>query len=362
MFEVESCVRGFHVYGALWSPRIGENLQCAREPGNREDPFAVAVKNSSGTVGHVPRKVSCICSFFLRHGGSITCTVKGNRRRSEDLPQGGLEIPCLLTFDGPEEIVDKVRKRFGEVERRQATSADKLAVTTDDRSKDCAQGSDNGAPTTKHDHKSQEVQFATIIKEEAKVEVERAREEPKKESEPPTSLTIWLQFNDMVLTENDKHTIESGKCLADQHMNFAQRLLKHQFPKINGLRLTLLQEQSHSLATSNAVQLLHIKANHWIVACTKEKGKVVRVYDSMYSSIDQATAKLIQTNFHCSMLNIRLMSCQKQVGAVDCGLFAIALATSIAFGDDPSTRRYSQEKMRSHLLTCFQNQHLELFP
>ena len=36
---------------------------------------------------------------------------------------------CLLTFDGPEEIIDKVRKRFGEVEGKQATAADKLAVT-----------------------------------------------------------------------------------------------------------------------------------------------------------------------------------------------------------------------------------------
>ena len=46
--------------------------------------------------------------------------------------------------------MDKVQKRFGEVERRQATAANKLAVTTDDKSKDCAQGSDNGAPTTEH--------------------------------------------------------------------------------------------------------------------------------------------------------------------------------------------------------------------
>ena len=36
---------------------------------------------------------------------------------------------CLLTFDGPEEIIDKVRKWFGEVEGKQATAADKLAVT-----------------------------------------------------------------------------------------------------------------------------------------------------------------------------------------------------------------------------------------
>jgi len=44
MLKVESCVCGFRVYGAQWTPRIGENLQCAREPGNKVGPFAVAVK------------------------------------------------------------------------------------------------------------------------------------------------------------------------------------------------------------------------------------------------------------------------------------------------------------------------------
>ena len=39
MLEVESCIRGFHVYGAVWKPRIGEILSCSREGGNREDPF-----------------------------------------------------------------------------------------------------------------------------------------------------------------------------------------------------------------------------------------------------------------------------------------------------------------------------------
>ena len=47
MFEVESCIRGFHVYGAVWKPRIGEIFSCSRKGGNREDPFAVAVQKSS---------------------------------------------------------------------------------------------------------------------------------------------------------------------------------------------------------------------------------------------------------------------------------------------------------------------------
>ena len=42
--------------------RIREILSCSREGGNREDPFAVLVQKFSATVGHVPRRISCVCS------------------------------------------------------------------------------------------------------------------------------------------------------------------------------------------------------------------------------------------------------------------------------------------------------------
>ena len=49
-------------------------------------------------VGHCPRKISSLCSIFIRRGGSITCQANGHRCYSQDLPQGGLEVPCILTF------------------------------------------------------------------------------------------------------------------------------------------------------------------------------------------------------------------------------------------------------------------------
>ena len=36
---------------------------------------------------------------LLRRDGSITCHVTGSRRYSEDLVQGGLEVPCVLRFE-----------------------------------------------------------------------------------------------------------------------------------------------------------------------------------------------------------------------------------------------------------------------
>ena len=91
MFEVESCIRGIHVYKTVWKPRIGEILSCSHEGDNREDPFAVAVQKSSATVGHVLRRISCICSLFLWWDGMIVCTVTASKMGSVDLPQGVLK-------------------------------------------------------------------------------------------------------------------------------------------------------------------------------------------------------------------------------------------------------------------------------
>ena len=114
-YRMESCIRGCHIYKEVWTPFIGERLGCARETSNREDPFAVAIKRGTETLGHVPRTISCVCTLFLRQRGSISCEVTGSRRPSISLPQGGLELPCILTFSGPEELVDKVKMRIGEI-------------------------------------------------------------------------------------------------------------------------------------------------------------------------------------------------------------------------------------------------------
>ena len=58
-------------------------------------------------VGHIPKKISSVCSLYLRRGGSIICRVTGSRRYSEDLIQGGLEIPCVLIFEGGATLTTK---------------------------------------------------------------------------------------------------------------------------------------------------------------------------------------------------------------------------------------------------------------
>ena len=75
---------------------------------NVEGSWAISmtVCCSSAVVGHLPRKFSAVFSLFLRSHGGITCKVNGSRRFSRDLPQGGLENPCILMFSGQGSKVD----------------------------------------------------------------------------------------------------------------------------------------------------------------------------------------------------------------------------------------------------------------
>ena len=97
----DSAVRGYHMYQNIWEANYGELLSCTRETGNVFDLFTVCVCSLDGDiVGHMPRKISAICSLFLHRNGTIHCKVTGSRRYSRDIAQGGLEIPCQLSFEG----------------------------------------------------------------------------------------------------------------------------------------------------------------------------------------------------------------------------------------------------------------------
>ena len=43
-FMIDAMVRGYHEYRSVWeNPTHGEQLSCAKEPGNLNDPMAIAV-------------------------------------------------------------------------------------------------------------------------------------------------------------------------------------------------------------------------------------------------------------------------------------------------------------------------------
>ena len=83
-FVIDAAIRGYHVYKEIWPNTIDEEqLICEREVGNSHAPLAVAIKKlidgSNTIVGHMPRRISPLCSVFIRRGGSITYVVDGPR-------------------------------------------------------------------------------------------------------------------------------------------------------------------------------------------------------------------------------------------------------------------------------------------
>ena len=101
----ETVIRGYHVYKTIWNAILGERLECRRDRDNEKDRYAVGVFQNEVLVGHLPKKYSRICAIFLDKGGQIHCIVVGRRQYSFDLVQGGLEIPCCLTFTSSKETV-----------------------------------------------------------------------------------------------------------------------------------------------------------------------------------------------------------------------------------------------------------------
>lgn len=106
------------------------------------------------------------------------------------------------------------------------------------------------------------------------------------------------------------------------------------------------------------------KRRHWITVSTKWcKGDQVAVYDSVFVRLDAETRTTIMKMLQLKKpKDIIVMPMQKQYGSADCGVFAIAVMTSLAHEDDPNTFKYNQMKMRQHLLDCITNGKLVCFP
>lgn len=64
-----------------------------------------------------------------------------------------------------------------------------------------------------------------------------------------------------------------------------------------------------------------------------------------------------------SFMSYVVATCQRQTsGSNDCGIFAIASATSLAFSEDPSTHLYDSVACHKHLKKCFEENETTVFP
>ena len=104
---------------------------------------------------------------------------------------------------------------------------------------------------------------------------------------------------------------------------------------------------------------MHCRTNHWIVASTMLSHPKVTVYDSLFDSVDANTTSILKKLFG-PKVEVVVNNDEKQVGAEDCGLFAIA--NCICLTEKKSPGNYNQPKMRLHVVNCIENLNLTVFP
>lgn len=173
----------------------------------------------------------------------------------------------------------------------------------------------------------------------------------------------WLRIGGIKLTSSDRDAIMNGQRLNDLVINFSQKVLKMQFPSIKGFQSTLVQEKKRKgTFEQGKVQIIHSHRNHWIVAAKIEATSCdVKVYDSVFDIVDDHTALLI-SNLFGSLAKPKAVKIPKQLGANDCGLYAIANAAALCFGKDPVTQHFNQSLMRLHLVQCLEQKRITHFP
>ena len=138
--------------------------------------------------------------MFIRRKGTILCRVSGSKQYSRDLPQGGLEIPCVLLFSGTDGDVVKVKRVL-----------EKSAYDSEPKK-------------------------ASGLKEETN------DENPNMEKRRRIDLEdCWVKCGAIILTIADKQLLINGHELHDDHVTASQALLSEQFPYFSGFRCTLIQ-------------------------------------------------------------------------------------------------------------------------
>ena len=115
------------------------------------------------------------------------------------------------------------------------------------------------------------------------------------------------------------------------------------------------------------IQILNINNSHWITISTiGVPPSTVKVHDSNHGQLPHHEQKLEADILQSCQVEpdivIHYIDDQKQANSCDCGLYSIVLATALTFGQDPAMIYFYQEKMRHHVVNCFEIGHMSLFP
>ena len=188
------------------------------------------------------------------------------------------------------------------------------------------------------------------------------------QGQPADTFSVCSQnpLRKMQMEINMKSLLKPRYWLTDKEINASQNLLRKQHPWCNGFQDTCLSTCNQFQVQSNEfVQIYNANQNHWVllstVGCSKDE---INVYDSLYRFLHYDTmvtiSNLLQTEN--GTITVHLPEVQKQTNGSSCGLYAIAFATTLLNGQNPSLTRYNQAEMRPHLRRCLLAGEMSDFP
>ena len=169
--------------------------------------------------------------------------------------------------------------------------------------------------------------------------------------------------------------ILDGHMLTDMTINLAQNMLFNQFPCIQGFEDTgvgrVFNFSKHS-GKDPYIQIIHTGSLHWVCFSNANRHQELQrndvdVYDSLNSrgNINFLIKSQIADFLYCGdfqELHAYMQPVQQQSNGTNCGLFAIAYATALAYSRDPTKVYFDEEKMRIHLHECIVNGKITPFP
>ena len=139
-------------------------------------------------------------------------------------------------------------------------------------------------------------------------------------------------------------------------------LLREAFPAVDRLQ-NLKQSMSFSVPNFEFVQFPLVNKNHWLVISNiGEKMDTVCIYNSMQNRHDGECLSLVARYVQCpdSHITIKVMNVQLQDNGYACGELAVAFATSLIHGEDPTQLHYKE--LCSHLKNCVDKYSITPFP
>ncbi|XP_063812453.1 uncharacterized protein LOC135050168 [Pseudophryne corroboree] len=179
------------------------------------------------------------------------------------------------------------------------------------------------------------------------------------------SMNMWLPH--LGLSQRDRLTILNDQGISIPIIDAAQYILRKQF-NVEGLQPAVLGETgSFSSISGPSIQIHPDKDDkHFYVSCFRN-GQV-QIADSDGWRLTPSGSRQLQDLYQAVvpkdlLTNINILNVEQQrPDSMDCGLYSIANVVEFLFTGDFPRRRFSQRKLRQHLIKCLEDGEFTPFP